>query len=401
MNPIDLDNYQKARAQLLVRHPFYASLVLSTEWIEDPTVKTAQTDYTRVYFNPTWLKPKSIADITFIMIHEIKHIILMHNQRMRTRKPRRWNHACDFAINQEEIDTGLSMPIDPKTNGPAGLYDKQFTGMTSEQIYDFLTLQKQQPGKGKGKGTGAGKGQGDPEEDDEDDPSDELSGDLTGPSGKDGKQDMSPEEENAIGDKIKGMVANAATLARQAGKLPAGLELLVDGIINPPQPWEMILREFMQRMVQTNETWNRRDRRFTTVLPTRYDVGMGELCIIGDTSASMLGDKIWNQVASEINYCLEYVKPERTRVLWADARARSHEQVFEPGEEVVLEPRGGGGTDMRLPLKYMEQYDPCVVIIVTDCETPWPDEPTPYPLIVASTTKMKCPDWALRLQLRH
>ena len=60
----------------------------------------------------------------------------------------------------------------------------------------------------------------------------------------------------------------------------------------------------------------------------------------------------------------------------------------------------GGGTDMRLPLKYAEKYEPCCVILVTDCETPWPSEPTPFPLIVCSTTKAKCPDWALRIDMR-
>jgi len=175
---------------------------------------------------------------------------------------------------------------------------------------------------------------------------------------------------------------------------------LVDGVLNPPQPWEIILREFMTRMVQSSETWNRRNRRFAVTLPSRHDVGMGELCIIGDTSGSMMIDQIFAQIATEINHCNEFVKPERTRVVWADAEDCSNEQVFEPGEEVKLEPKGGGGTDMRLPLRYMEKYEPCCVILITDCYTPWPDAPTPYPLIVASTTDAPCPPWALRLQLR-
>ena len=190
-------------------------------------------------------------------------------------------------------------------------------------------------------------------------------------------------------------------MARAAGKMPANIDLLVDGVVNPPQRWDVVLREFMTRMVQSSETWNRRNRRFTAVLPSRQDVGMGELNVIGDTSGSMLQDNHFKQVATEINYCNEFVKPERTRVVWADAEACSGEQVFEPGEEVVLEPKGGGGTDMRLPLKFVEQYNPCCVILITDCYTPWPDTPTPYPLIVLSTTNAPCPPWALRLDLRN
>ena len=114
----------------------------------------------------------------------------------------------------------------------------------------------------------------------------------------------------------------------------------------------------------------------------------------------MIGDKIFAQLAQEINHCNEYVKPERTRVIWADYASFTAEQTFEPGDEVKLEPQGGGGTDMRLPLKYAEKYEPCCVILVTDTETPWPDKPTPYPLIVCSTTKGEGPPWAMTIHLR-
>jgi predicted metal-dependent peptidase len=396
---IKLDTYDKARSQLLIRQPFFASVVLSTEWIPDEKIPTACTDMVKVWYNPKFIDDLGVDHAMFVLVHEIMHIILKHGLRRGSRKPIRWNKACDYAINQELVDSGLSMP-------DSGLIDKaKYGGMTAEQIYDILTQEKEQGGgKGKGKpppGTKVQPGQPGDRPDDDDDVTDlgEMGADVMTPGERDGNEPTEAEARQ-ISAGIDGKVAQAATMARAAGKLPANIALLVDGVLNPPQPWEIVLREFMTRMVQQNETWSRRNRRFTPILPTSFDVGMGELVIIGDTSGSMMVDKIFAQIAVEINHCREYVKPERTRVVWADYAECSHEQVFEPDEQVVLEPKGGGGTDMRLPLRYVEKFHPDVVILITDCETPWPSQETPYPLIVASTTNQKCPDWALRLQLR-
>lgn len=75
--------------------------------------------------------------------------------------------------------------------------------------------------------------------------------------------------------------------------------------------------------------------------------------------------------------------------------------MFEPHEFEYskLEPKGGGGTNMCNPLKYAEKYDPLVVVLMTDCYTPWPDVPCPFPVICISTTNHPCPDWMDRIEI--
>ena len=97
------------------------------------------------------------------------------------------------------------------------------------------------------------------------------------------------------------------------------------------------------------------------------------------------------QVGCEIDEIAEQVKPERVRMIWADDAECSREEVFERGDEIVLHPKGGGGTDMRKPLKFAEEYDPIVVILITDGLTPWPNTEPPYPLIVICTTTANVP----------
>jgi predicted metal-dependent peptidase len=117
---------------------------------------------------------------------------------------------------------------------------------------------------------------------------------------------------------------------------------------------------------------------------------MGEIVIIGDTSGSM-GNEVFGQIATEINEINEQVRPERVRVIWADDTNCAREEVFEQDEIVTLHPKGGGGTDMRKPLRYVEKFDPIVTILVTDGDTPWPRAEPDYPLIVLLTRRNTCP----------
>ena len=88
-------------------------------------------------------------------------------------------------------------------------------------------------------------------------------------------------------------VAQAANMARMAGKLPAGLARLVDEILNPSVPWEELLRDYMTRITNDNESWARRNRRFANVyLPARRDERMGEIVVIDDGSKDRTAQEV-------------------------------------------------------------------------------------------------------------
>jgi predicted metal-dependent peptidase len=98
------------------------------------------------------------------------------------------------------------------------------------------------------------------------------------------------------------------------------------------------------------------------------------------------------KVCSEMAHCAMQTQPESIHVLWADTEIKG-EQVFDPNDFAYskLKPIGGGGTDMRVPLKHVEKLDPQVVVLMTDGFTPWPDRDPPFPLIVICTTDTRCP----------
>lgn len=385
---VKMDTMSKARAKLLIQHPFFASLIMSMPFKMTTDVPTAATDGKQHYYNPEFMNSLSIDENMGVQAHEAMHDALYHVLRMHGRNQRIWNMACDYSINHILLESGLKLPegclVDPKL------------GPNSADInYDIL-MQKSEDERKKRKGKGQpGDGQpspgggGNQPQDGDGQPSDGLREDVLGRDMKDSTSG-DPAEITKREQEIRQRVAQAANIARMAGKLPGGLARFVDEILNPRLPWQDVLRDYMSQMAKSDESWSRRNRRFSDIyLPTRYSEQMGTVVIIPDTSGSMGQEEI-NFAGGEIMGIVEGCNPERVHVLWSDTEVAS-EQTFERGEQLVFEPKGGGGTDMRVPLAHAADLEPEVVVLITDGYTPWPATEPDYPLIVVCTTNAACP----------
>lgn len=378
----------KAKARLLMAHPFFATLLVRTpvevtDNVGGMPIPLAATNGERIVYNPDFLEKCSVEDVMTVLAHEVGHDSLLHSLRLGARNPDRFNRAADHAINLMLIDQGFKCP----SSVPGGwLADQQYKGWSADRIYDDLSRkekdQPSKPGQGQGSGSAAG-GQ------------DWLHGDLLpSPAAAD------PASQAAAEQKAKQRVAAAATMARMAGKLTGELERMVGEFLEPKVHWTDVLREFMTRIVKARDNWSRKNRRFASLyLPTRHSVEMGPICFIPDTSGSMFGDDM-EKICSEMAHCAQQTRPENIRVVWTDAAVKG-EQVFSPAEfsYAALKPVGGGGTNLAVGLKHVEQYDPQVVVMLTDCHSPWPDTPCPFPVICISTTKAPCPDWMERIEI--
>jgi predicted metal-dependent peptidase len=372
-----MNRMQKARAKMLIKHPFFATLLMSTPMIILPAdnnegVPTMGTDMEKLYVNEAWVETLNDDEILGVLAHETMHIALAHGMRLSAREHFVWNCACDYAINLVLEETGFTLP---KPN----LCDKKYEGMSADQIYELLMKEvDKQRKKGGGGKTG--------------EVAEKLFGNAGGMVGdlKQNEAACDPAHEAKVQRSIQQRVAQAANVARMAGKLAGSLERLIGEILDPVVPWPLILRDYMTRVTKDDEQWNRRNRRFQAVyLPARHSEKMGEIVLIGDTSGSIGNDELCKYMA-EAGSIAEDVRPERIRILWADTKVAG-EQVFEDGDPIVAKPKGGGGTDMRVPLKKAEDYQPEVVVLFTDGYTPWPDIEPEYPLIVCCTTDAPVP----------
>jgi predicted metal-dependent peptidase len=216
---------QKARTALLLDHPFFGSLLFRLKGRESRSIKTMATDGISLFYNPDFVDTLNAATLCGVLAHEVLHPGLQHHVRRSGRDPKRWNEACDYAINPILLDAGLHLP-------EGVLVDDRFSEMSAEQIYNQLqTEAEQEPGG----------------PDDTQETGGDGAASCHASQGDSGKL-SAPETEGGIGQVLDAPAADedtptveeqvrewsvavnqAVTLAKQAGKVPAGMERTLDG----------------------------------------------------------------------------------------------------------------------------------------------------------------------------
>lgn len=346
------------KANIVISHVFWAALCAMVRAEVTDKVPRMATDMRKIYINPEWFKAQRPGVQKFGYVHELAHKFALHDVRRQGRDPDLWNQAGDHEINLRLKKAGFEI-------WDQCLCDERFDEMTAEQIYEIIK-KEQQEGGGRGKGNSNSDGK------------NGLDGDLL-PS------NMSDAEQAAEKQEVMRAVAQAATLAQQAGQMSADLQRFVDSILRPKQPWWEHLRIEAKRIVRAEENWSVRNRRFRDFyLPGMRSYAAGEVILIGDTSGSIT-EQDMRMIFGITCDCVEELRPSSLRCIWWDADFKG-EQEFTLGETPLIRPVGGGGTRMDLALKYVEDnYEPEAVLLVTDGQTPWPDHEMPFPLLVLST----------------
>ena len=125
------------KRKMLVKYPFFGSVVASVDYKENKDIPTAGTDGETIYYNPKYLESLSVEEQTFIFAHEVCHIAFNHILRSEGKNPELWNIATDGVINQFLKRDGLKMALGGIDMSEAINYD-------AEQLYDKLLQEKQQ-----------------------------------------------------------------------------------------------------------------------------------------------------------------------------------------------------------------------------------------------------------------
>ena len=129
------------KRKMLVKYPFFGSVVASVDYKENKDIPTAGTDGETIYYNPKYLESLSVEEQTFIFAHEVCHIAFNHILRSEGKDPELWNIATDGVINQFLKRDGLKM-------APGGVDMAEAINYDAEQLYEKLLQEKQQNGQG-------------------------------------------------------------------------------------------------------------------------------------------------------------------------------------------------------------------------------------------------------------
>ena len=125
------------KRKMLVKYPFFGSVVASVDYKENKDIPTAGTDGETIYYNPDYLESLSVEEQTFVFAHEVCHIAFNHILRSEGKNPILWNIATDGVINQFLKRDGLKMAKGGVDIAEAINYD-------AEQLYEKLLQEKKQ-----------------------------------------------------------------------------------------------------------------------------------------------------------------------------------------------------------------------------------------------------------------
>jgi predicted metal-dependent peptidase len=381
---------QKARTALVLDHPFFGSLLFRLKDRECRSIQTMATDGVSLYYNPDFVETLNAATLAGTLAHEVMHPALHHHVRRSGRDPKRWNMACDFAINPLLIDAGLNLP-------EGVLLDNRFRGMSAEQIYNLLEMEAERDPGGK---------------DEESEPGGERSNAEQPPTGE-ANEPSAPMTEGGIGQVLDAPVPDeetpsveeqarewniavnqATTIARQAGRVPAGLNRTLEGAAESAVDWRELLRRLWSETLPANYSWMRPNRRHIWTglyLPGVMREGLDEVAIAVDCSGSVSGRQL-RLFEAEVRSILEGQRPQRVYVLYFDAVVQKVE-TYEAGQRIDLNPVGGGDTDFGPCFEWLDERGirPQALVFLTDLYGSFPSAAPAYPVLWASTGSQKAP----------
>lgn len=353
-------NLVKAKNKLLISEPFFGSLLLRMNFIEDDSQPTFWTNGKDIGFNTELAESMPNSQCRALLAHEIMHCVFKHIVRCLERHPKKWNYACDYAINPGLKDAGFDIP-------DWMLLEDQFRNKSAEQIYALLPDDFD-----KDEGANAGKGRAGPTDDVRPHPT------------------VSQKELE-----IEWTIATQQALneARTRGKLPANLEQTIVNILEAAISWKRQLQEFMTKPRRDDYSRRRPNKRFITsglYLPRMYSEGLGLVVLALDTSSSTLSYR--DQFAAEFNAILEETHPEKIIVLSVDTYVAKIQEFTPDDIPITLSVKGGGGTEFDPPFIYVEdKLDevPDVFIYLTDLEGDCQVNAPEYPVMWVSTTTLR------------
>jgi predicted metal-dependent peptidase len=381
---------QKARTALVLDHPFFGSLLFRLKDRPSLAVKTMATDGVSLLWNPEFVETLNAATLAGTLAHEVMHPALHHHLRRSGREPKRWNVACDYAINPLLIDAGLKLP-------DGVLMENRFRGMSAEQIYNLLESESDSG-----------------EDDNEEDQSGSTgSGTSADPGNSESEDPGAPETEGGIGQVLDApeagddspsaeeqarewdvAVNQAMTVARQAGKLPAGVDRTMEGAAEAAVDWRELLRRLWSETIAADYSWMRPNRRHLWTglyLPGVVREGVGEVAIAVDCSGSISARQL-RLFEAEARSILEGQRPERLYVLYFDSIVHKVE-TYEAGQRIALNPVGGGGTAFGPCFEWLDERGirPQTMVFLTDLYGSFPLSAPSYPVLWASTGRREAP----------
>ena len=344
----------KARAQLLIKQPFFGNLLLSLRMIErdDLEYKTMGVDGENIYYDKNFVDSLSLDELKGVLIHEVLHVAMCHlSRKKRYHDRKKWNVACDYAINPIIMSmTEVSLPSNV-------LFEKEFRDKSAEQIYSLLP------------------------------PEEELT-DKTDGKFMDDHMDMDDETEQRFIKRMVNVWDNMTPSEKARGDIPDSLRKIIDELKKPQYDWRKYIQATVESIfIRTDYSSARKSYMFQDIcgedafFPKLMGKENSLLAVVIDTSGS-ISKKELQDFASEISGIAAIA--DKTIVLSCDAAVHDEVELTQFSDVLSsLKFSGGGGTDFCPAFEYLrdKRIQPECMIFLTDGWGRFPDCKPNYPVI--------------------
>ena len=381
---------QTARLRASYQRAYFAPALFNMVPVKTDLIASMAVDaYWRLYYNEGWLATHTVEENAALLIHEVSHLLRDHESRKKSaaaRDARLWNTAADCEINDDLAAEGLPLPGDPPQPGKYGLP----AGETAEIYYKELSEPKSAAR--------------------------EKEGDCgSGAHGDRRSWELPPDEESSGGtpgvDPVKAEMVRREVakrmmdMAGSSGELSLGWRRWAHGVMTPKVDYMAILRRTV-RLALRDCTLGRYDRTYRK--PHRRQACYGEFImpsfyqprprpgVLIDTSSSMQNEQL-SRAMTELGALIRQLgHANDVLVACCDAAVHGVKRVFNPSQ---LQLYGGGGTDLAKGLQWfvnMKSGPIDVLFMVTDCQTEWPAEAPPFPVVTIRVGDGLPPPWGHR-----
>ena len=385
---------QAARVRASYQRAYFAPALFNLIPVRTDLVASMAVDARwRLYYNEDWVRAHSVEETAAVLIHEVSHLLRQHDARKLAAAVtdiQLWNTAADCEINDDLLAEQLPLPDHPPHPDDYAL----LRGENAETYYRQL-LHRQRPddaARRRQSGTGDHRDCG------------------SGAHGERRAWDLADDDSSAGGgvDPVKAELVRRDVAQRildrtgDAGDVPLGWKLWARGVVTPTIDYMATMRQLVRKALR-DSTLGRYDRTYNR--PHRRQAAYGDFIMSSfhqprprpgfliDTSSSMQ-DKLSRAIAELAGLTRQLGYRSEVVVACCDVAVHGVKTVFNHAQ---VELYGGGGTEIGTGIRwFVETCRPMVdlLVIVSDCQTVWPDDAPPFPVIVVRVGEGAPPEWA-------
>jgi predicted metal-dependent peptidase len=332
---------QRCKVQMLLNHPFYSLILIRMKMIAVDCEEIPQigTDGTNIWYNVNFMSKLNEDEMTFVLGHQVLHVVYDHFERRQGREHKEWEFATDFSINLDLVQSKIGEL--PRKEIIKLCFDEKYRDKTSYQIYEDLL---KNPNQMKGN---------------------QLLDTHMDYDSKNGQGlqglGLTPADMSQRG--ADDMVDSVIQAAKTAGldSLPARLRSILNEFLEPKISWRDYLQTSIRSLAVDDYSLMRPNRKswgLGVVLPGTEGFDCVNLAVSIDVSGSV-SESMIRDMLSEIKGITESFNDYKLHVWMFDTRIHNP-QIFTPeniSDLDTYEIMGGGGTTLDINWHYMIEND--------------------------------------------